>query len=141
MARYKTAGREAVISFFRSNPDKQFSAEEIFTELAPVDCDGEKAPGKSSVYRILSRLCDEGIIRRYRDNGKSNCLYQLSKTDDSCDCHFHLKCTECGRVFHLECPHSDDLLSHVRSDHGFKVDPGRSMLYGVCRRCNGGSDD
>lgn len=30
---------------------------------------------------------------------------------------------------------SQELLAHIREEHGFRVDSGRSILYGLCREC------
>lgn len=130
--RYNTAAREAVLAFFRATPDRQFTTEQVFEGLSKAN--EQKIPGKSTVYRLLSRLSDEGLLRRFRDSGDANCLYQYSGTK-GCEHHFHMKCTECGKVYHLECERSDDLLFHVLSEHGFKVNCGLSMLYGQCDKC------
>lgn len=130
---YNTAAREAVIGFFRSNPDRQFAAEEVFDALSSAAED--KKPGKSTVYRLVSRLCEEGKLRRYRDGHGSNSLFQYVRSEGGCEKHFHLKCTDCGRVYHLECEKSEELLCHVLSEHGFKINSGLSMLYGRCEKC------
>ncbi|MEE0969301.1 MAG: transcriptional repressor [Clostridia bacterium] len=131
--KYNTAGREAILEFFRSNPDRQFSADQVFAELSEM-C-GEKVPGKSTVYRLLSKLSEEGTILPYRDGGSANCLYQFASKEGGCGSHFHMKCTNCGKIYHLRCRRSEELLCHVLSEHGFKVNLGKSMLYGVCDSC------
>ncbi len=131
--RYNTAAREAIIEFFSENPDRQFTADEVFEGLT-AKC-APKAPGKSTVYRLLSQLLEEGMLRRFRDGADSNYLYQHSSKNQKCDFHFHMKCTECGKIYHLECEKSDDLLYHVLSEHGFAVNCSKSMLYGQCQKC------
>ena len=133
LVRYNTAAREAIIGFFRTNPDRQFTTEQVFENI--VELSGGKTPGKSTVYRLISRLYEEGALRRFRDGSDSNYLYQCARGDGGCEHHFHMKCTECGRVYHLECEKSDDLLCHVLFEHGFKINSGISMLYGECENC------
>ena len=61
-------------------------------------------------------------------------MYQyIGETD--CRQHFHLKCLSCGKLTHLRCGMSQELLAHIREEHGFRVDSGRSILYGLCREC------
>lgn len=132
--RYNTAAREAIVAFFCSNPDRQFTAEAVFDEISVLL---SKAPGKSTVYRLLSRLNEEGLLRRYRDGDDAVIRYQLIR-GGGCDHHLHMKCTECGRIYHLECERSHDLLGHLLEEHGFRINSGISMLYGECEKCRKG---
>jgi Fur family ferric uptake transcriptional regulator len=142
---YQTPARRALVDFFASHPDRHFTAEQICTLL----CDAGDRPagssprgefiGKSTVYRQLSRLCAEGRLRRFEDvspDGGAVHVYQYVPSE-GCEVHFHLKCLRCGRVCHLECGQTDALLAHVRATHGFSVDCGSSILYGLCAACGG----
>lgn len=132
--KYNTAAREAIIAFFCSNPDRQFTADSVFEQISAIL---SKAPGKSTVYRLLSKLSEEGVLRRCRDGADPVILYQLIR-DGECEKHLHMKCTECGRVYHLECERSENLLGHVLDEHGFRINSGISMLYGECKKCRKG---
>ncbi len=133
---YKTAGRQRLLSFFSAHPDRQFTADEIAATLQET----ASSASKSSLYRHLSELCADGVLRKYRDEGQSAYVYQYVAAGN-CSRHFHLKCMDCGRIIHLECDMTDALLSHILSDHRFRVDSGRSILYGVCTSCGEGKDD
>ncbi len=131
---YNTGGKSSVLNFFRSNRDLQFTADDVIAALAErCKSTGEKMPGKSSVYRIISNFEQEGVLRCYTDGDTSKRLYQYS--GEHCDSHFHLKCSGCGKVVHLECRIGDELLRHISSDHGFFVSAGRSVLLGECSSC------
>lgn len=132
MAVYNTKGKRAVIEILQNNPERQLSAEDIFILL------GENAPGQSSIYRILSSLQKSGDVRREKNESGEGCVYQYAKSL-GCNDHFHLKCSACGKVTHLRCSVSDELVSHILSDHGFVVDSGKSVLYGKCEKCMGGT--
>lgn len=129
---YNTAAREALVSFLASNPDRQFTTDQIFESL--IEISGNKNPGKSTIYRLLSKLCHEGVVQRSRDDG-ANYLYRYIEEDRNCEGHLHMKCLECGRVYHLECEIGDELMRHVGSEHGFEINSGLSMLYGECGDC------
>ena len=128
---YKTAGRQRLLDFLQSHPDRQFTVDELAVDLSRIT---QKNPGKSTLYRHLSELCDEGTARKYRSDTQSAYVYQYVGTGDCCH-HFHLKCLSCGELVHLECTVSEELLSHISSHHRFCVDSGRSILYGTCDSC------
>ena len=128
--RYKTAGREALISFFRRNPDRQFTVDELYQEV-----NEQASTGKSSLYRHLTELCDVEILRKFHGTEKRGTLYQYIGSECDCKDHFHLKCTACGRVSHLDCFASADFAEHILHEHGFLINCGHSVLYGVCSAC------
>ena len=130
MAHYSTKGKRLVAALLEKYPEKQMSAEEIFVAL------GTEAPGQSRVYRILAALCDDGNARRERRADGDGYRYQYSE-NLGCDSHFHLKCTECGKVVHLRCHVVDELKEHIFSEHGFIVDSGKTVFYGKCAECGG----
>lgn len=132
---YKTAGRQRLLNFLQSHPDRQFPVDELSDELNRAEDALGSRSSKSTLYRHLSELCDEGTVRKYRSDTQSAYVYQYVGMGDCCH-HFHLKCLSCGALVHLECAVSQELLNHIRSDHHFKVDSGRSILYGTCEGCS-----
>ncbi|MBQ9760771.1 MAG: transcriptional repressor [Clostridia bacterium] len=126
---YKTTGRARIGSFFAKNPDRQFTTEEICRAINGSDV------GRSSVYRHLSELCEADVIRKFHSASRNCSVYQY--VGAACDCrdHFHGKCIVCGTIEHLGCHDSAHFAGHLLEEHGFAVDCGRSILYGVCARC------
>ena len=127
---YNTEKRTKVIEFFKRNTASAFTAEEICHSIL----DGER--GKSTVYRILSRLVDDGEIRRISDAKTRRVTYQYVGCGE-CTEHLHLKCKVCGRLIHL-----DDVTSHILEKciftrEGFALDGG-ALIYGSCEGCRGG---
>lgn len=136
---YKTAGRQRLLNFLQSHPDRQFPVDELTDELNRANDAREAKSSKSTLYRHLSELCDEGTVRKYRNDTQSAYVYQYVGRGECCH-HFHLKCLSCGALVHLECAVSQELLCHIQSDHHFRVDSGRSILYGTCEKCAGMGD-
>ena len=131
---YNTDGKTAVLDFFKAHRDRQFTADDVMIALeAEHGESGVKLPGKSSLYRIISKFEQAGVLRCFVDRETSKRLYQYA--DEHCENHFHLKCSECGQVVHLECEISEQLLHHISSDHGFSVSAGQSILLGECAEC------
>lgn len=127
---YKTSQHEALLDFFRSGSKEQYSSEEIITALC---ADGSL--GKSTLYRQLSRMTEEGELRRFHEGKRV--LYQYAHQHSGCEGHFHLKCQGCGRLIHLSCNQVSGLAQHISSAHGFTLDLKQSVLYGLCEGCRG----
>ena len=122
---YKTRQRELITELFINNPNRQFSANDTAEIM-------NGKIGKSTVYREISRLCDEGFLRKYPGSDGLT-MYQLSGKD--CHGHFHLKCTNCGKIVHLDCLMMNDICSHITFHHGFDIDISKTMLFGICEDC------
>ncbi|MBE6586593.1 MAG: hypothetical protein E7645_08785 [Ruminococcaceae bacterium] len=134
---YKTEGKTRLIEFFSGHPDIQYTADQLHTALeeAYPEAYTGKSTGKSSLYRQLSGLIEEGTVRKFRDDTQSAYVYQYVACG-ACSHHFHLKCLSCGKLEHLDCVISDQLLTHISVDHNFCIDRGRSILYGLCADCH-----
>lgn len=129
---YHTAGREKLLETLAEHPGRQMTVEELTRTLMREHV----TVGKSTVYRVIGKLCEEGKVRRMRDEARGCYVYTYAEDTQNCDGHhFHLKCLTCGRLFHLECRHSEALCEHIAGMHHFRVDSGRTMLYGQCESC------
>ena len=123
-ATYQTQQRRAILDFFESGAGKEYTVEELLEGL------GESAPGKSTVYRLVKKLEEDGILRRSTREGTGKAAFGLLG-GDRCAEHLHIRCTGCGLLLHLDNTAQDEL---TRST-GFVIDDSRSMLYGRCARC------
>ena len=127
---YQTAGRRRLVSFLAAHPDCQFTVDELCLAV-----NGDPSVGKSSLYRQLSALCDAETVRKFRNEERGCSVYQYIGNSCSCrDC-FHAKCLRCGRLEHLECGDSVVFARHLMAEHGYAIDCGQSVLYGICRDC------
>ena len=127
---YKTEGKQALIDYLSRNPDRQFTAEELCRAVH-----GSDLTRKSSVYRHLTALCDSETVRKFRNEERSCAVYQYIGKECDCGNHFHEKCLRCGNLRHLDCGDSVAFAEHLLQVHGFAVDRGQSILYGVCAAC------
>ena len=136
---YQTVGRTRLADHLKKiakEPPK--SADEIYMGLsAACTAEGVTAPGRSSVYRMLSAMSEEGEVARFpAGSGEGSSVYQYVGTAHRCDAHLHLHCLSCGSVTHLECGCGDQVAKHLMASHGFCIDRGRSVLYGTCAACS-----
>jgi len=121
---YHTQQKTAVLDFLRENETERYTIDELLSAL------GDEAPGKSSAYRILKKLCDEGLVRRFTRDDTASAVYQLAG-EKCCSEHLHIKCLDCGVLMHLDKLAQEELTKTT----GFIIDDSRSMLYGKCARC------
>lgn len=131
MATYKTHQKEMLLEFLKKNPDKPYSVEEIALGL---EKEYEDAPGKSTVYRLIGQLVDNGTVKRFVKGNSRQFLYQLTGGEE-CHHHLHLKCTECGKLLHMGHELSEKVLSNILGESDFTVEPDSTTLFGCCKEC------
>lgn len=124
---YNTEKRTELLNFLKQQNGRALTVDEI--------CDGilKDGRGKSTVYRLVSRLVDEGVLRRISDGRTRRVTYQYIYSG-SCAEHLHLKCKSCGRLIHLDDVTSHILEKRIMKSEGFVLDDG-ALLYGRCESC------
>lgn len=128
---YQTKQQEAVAALFQRLPKECMTADEAYRLLVTQGMD----VGKTTVYRAITKLCDQGILRRYAPHLSSEAArYQYNACQES---HLHIRCTRCGAMEHLHCDEVEAFARHIRGHHGFVLDEGRTMLVGLCESCAG----
>ena len=131
---YNTSGRRRLIAFLAKNEHTAYSVQSLYEALA---AEGAQTP-KSSLYRLLEKLCETGEVRKFRDEATDLAVFQYVGNDAECARHLHLKCKTCGRLVHLHCDLAGELVSHIAAEHGFRIDSKGSVLWGICRVCGEG---
>lgn len=124
---YRTEGRERILGLLKENPEKSFSAEEIFLKISHTGI------GKSTVFRQLSKLCEAGEVRRLASDDNRAVRYQLLESEH-CKSHLHLKCTSCGKLMHVDESLTRFFEEEIKKSKSFSIDPG-SFIPGVCESC------
>lgn len=131
MAEYMTEQKRALKKILEDNSDKAYTVDELM-ELMRVSV--TEVPGKSTVYRLVTRLADEGIVKKFYKDNSRRAAYQIVM-GESCDCHLHLKCMDCGKLIHLDDKVSDELLCAVKATSNFSVSEQATVLFGMCGDC------
>ena len=117
MKKYDTRQRDYLISFLNQHPDQLLSVRQI------------------AVYRNLSQLEAEGLIRKSVKPGSREAYYQYVGADD-CHSHLHLSCTRCGKTFHMDAEHTTQLTRAMSELDGFNLDILKTVMYGICQDCH-----
>lgn len=129
---YRTRQRELIWNYLCDHRAQHIVAEDIVEHLRAI---GEPV-GKSTVYRYLERLVEEGQVRKFfLEEGMSACYQLAAGEGEDCHEHFHLKCLRCGRLLHIECEYLSEVEQHIFGSHRFRVDNTKTVLYGICEDC------
>jgi Fe2+ or Zn2+ uptake regulation protein len=83
-----------------------------------------KTYNKTSVYRSLETLLEEGLICRQYFN-EAQALYELRE-----DHHTHMVCDNCGKIESTEC-----IYEEPKNNINFKIDHHHVTLVGKCQDC------
>ena len=139
MAEYVTEQKRILKKILEDNSDSAYTVEELMLKIASVYPDGD-VPGRSTVYRLMTHLVEEGSVKRFVRGNSRKFAYQIVM-GEHCDCHLHLKCVDCGKLIHLDETVSDELLEKVRDMSDFSVNEEATVLFGTCGSCKHNKSD
>ncbi len=129
MKKYQTKQRTQLLDFFKTNLHSQFSARQI------ADYFSGGGISLSSVYRNLSQMENEGILKRtFQKNSKEPLFQYLDPLQ--CSGYLHLVCSGCGLTSHMDNIIADNLSQSLKSNNGFMVNLHHATLYGMCENCS-----
>ena len=129
---YKTKQQDFLISYLHEMKGKHFTAEDVRTHFESKQI----SIGIATIYRQLEKLVAEGTLQKYFIDEHSAACFEYSGENCKAEVpHFHLKCEQCGNLFHVECDEIQELSEHLQKEHGFAINPFRTVLYGICNAC------
>lgn len=125
---YMTRQQQAVLEVVKASPEGCATAAELTEQLHQQG----QTVGLTTVYRQLERLAQQGLVHKAVTDQGAYYQYCAAHTEGSC---FLLKCEKCGTIRHLDCSHLGELYRHLEQEHHFRIDPRRTLFYGLCERC------
>ncbi|MBD9241146.1 MAG: transcriptional repressor [Ruminococcaceae bacterium] len=128
---YNTKTRQLILDYLINNRQHAVSAANIQQHL---EAQGVR-PNPTTVYRYLDKLAGEQRVMKYVADKGEKAVFQYVDEGRHCREHLHLKCTVCGRIYHLDCRFMDEVRAHLMAEHGFALQCEGSVLYGLCRAC------
>lgn len=134
--KYKTRQREAILNFLRKNTEPLTSA-----QLAAILQKKGYNTSLTTCYRHLETLYRDGRVEKYFLPNEKSAYYRFLIEKDDVDVHFHLKCAKCGRLDHMTCDQTMDIMQHIFDEHGFRIDFEMTFIYGLCKLCQGKKQD
>jgi len=127
---YNTRQKREMLAFLKRHDLQPYAVDDLMLEMQQR---GEKI-GRSTVYRYLETLTEQGVVRKYQ-NSRGVTLYQHVEDSHACGEHFHMLCRNCGKLYHVSCDLMQSLVSHIAAHHHFKLDPRETTLVGICAEC------
>lgn len=124
---YSTRQGQVLLTFLKQHPGEHFTRRELCSRLEQEGI----SLGKSTVWRYLEKLWEQGLVRRSMPDGKTAC-YSYGCCPAS---HYHLHCNQCQKILHIRCPQLDTLRDHFLQAHGFAMDAFGTTLCGICEEC------
>ena len=128
---YNTQQRKKLVDFLKSNSEKAFTIEEILENMQ-----GEQL-SQSTAYRLMTKLVEDNLVHRSVKGNSRSFVYQYI-SDKTCEGHLHIKCTDCGKVYHLDSGVTSIIQKDIKNNTRFEIDS-HTVLLGKCG-CNGGNN-
>ncbi len=132
-SKYRTKQREILLGYLETVPGVHITAGDAYEYFKP-----QGSPiGQCTIYRQLQSLVDERIINKYIIDANTPACFEYVGADSHEDAEvcFHCKCEKCGKLIHLHCEELEEIQSHLSLEHGFRLDPIRTVFYGLCENC------
>ena len=128
MAKYVTKQRRQLLEYLSWHTDEQMTAHQIADALTQENI------SLSAVYRNLSALEEDGLLKRSIREGTRDVFYQYIAAEE-CKDSLHLSCRVCGKSIHLGEKEAEQLLYSTLESTGFQIDKSETILYGICEDC------
>ncbi len=129
---YRTKQQDLILAYLRTIPSKHFTAEDLKEHFESKQI----KLGAATIYRQLDKLVSEGKLQKYLiDEHSATCFEYIEEQCNPLEQHFHLKCEVCGALIHLACDELNDIKTHLEKEHGFILNPFKTVFYGTCPKC------
>ncbi len=119
-----TQARKLILNILESNPQRHFSAEEIYQILLSHS----EPVGIATVYRILAQFEKAGLLIRHQFEGNTS-LFELSGRNH----HDHLICTNCGAIIEFTNEEIEKLQDEIADKQGFDLVDHALYIFAACR--------
>ena len=129
---YKTRQREELLEYLVSVQGEHITVNDIKIYFQNKG----RSIGVATIYRQLEKMVNEGIVTKYTIDINSPACFEYTAADShEKDVCFHCKCEKCGKLIHLHCEELEEMQGHLKEEHEFKLNPMRTVLYGICIEC------
>lgn len=129
MATYNTMQRTSILSFLETNIGQAFTVKEIVDGIRS-DNAASCSPSESTVYRIMSDLVKNGIVRR-KINHNREYQYRLSNVKSGS---ISIRCKVCGAVQRIDEKVCSEIIDELKNSALIGTD-GDIEILGICDKC------
>lgn len=123
LRRRKTVKKRVIVEQLR-----KMKTHPTATELTEVLQENGEDVSRATVFRVLSSLADEGVIRRVEVENSD------TRYDGNINPHYHFICRICGKVEDIDLPYLAELDEKMRED-GYDIEGHSMEFYGICSEC------
>ena len=120
---YNTKQKTSLIEYLKKQ-NKPHSANNIALNLTQI--------GRSTIFRLLASLENEGIVQSCIENRTRLYIYKNQK----CHEHIHASCSKCGRFIHLD-EDTSKQIEEAMEKSGLSID-GDGVIQCICEKCREG---
>lgn len=128
---YHTKTTDLISQFIFQKREKSFTAGELSEYLKSNGVD----VNKTTVYRNLDKLTENGQLIKHKSLISDGFIYQTVENNHHCEEHMHFQCCKCGSVVHLDDEKTTEYLRSVSDELGLEIDLHLSSLNGICQKC------
>ncbi|MFQ9125572.1 MAG: hypothetical protein ACLR4Z_00660 [Butyricicoccaceae bacterium] len=130
---YHTRQKDSILALLQEQEEQFLTVDEIRLRLTQDGISGRP------VHRLPHRRAPRRGRRRLQGPSvdRSSARYCYVGRPETA-AHGKLVCLQCGATRPLECHMLDELSQHLEGAHGFRIEPSRTVLYGLCAKCADG---
>ncbi len=128
---YRTKTTDVIMQFIQQNHEKGFTASELSAYL----CAHDVKVNKTTVYRNLDKMTENGQLIKQKSLVADGFVYQTAEQSHHCEDHIHFQCCRCGSLIHLSDEKTAEYLRALSDDLGVLIDVHVSSLNGLCPQC------
>lgn len=121
MDKRKTRQREIILEIIK-NDRSHPTIKELYQKVKMVD----QTIGQATIYRNVSRLCEEGILKKIS--------IDVDYYDYIVTPHYHLYCKRCHQLYDIFDESDFDKKKLAKKNH-IQIDSMTLFFKGVCREC------
>jgi Fur family ferric uptake transcriptional regulator len=123
--KYRITRQRAIILDTLAKSKNHLTADEIYERVRP------KMPHISlgTVYRNLDFLCEQGLINKLELGGN------MRRYECRMECHYHVRCIECGKVEDIEFATDKPLEEIIGLECEYEIIEHQLEFIGICPSC------
>lgn len=130
---YATEKRAKILEYLKNHRDEDVCVKDIELHLRESGI----TVNVTTIYRYLDKLEQEGQVLRRTSESGTTASFQYVQPEHACHNHLHMKCSNCGKIYHMDCSFMEEFQKHIYEHHHFVLSCRTSMLYGLCEDCRG----
>ena len=118
-----------LIEYLKEHCNEHLTAEDIYSGLFNQNI------SQATIYRLLSSLTEEGLIKKIHIDDTKPACYQYIKSKCQDSHHYHFICSKCSNMFHFEDDAVLNLKKSLEINQKFYLDTDKTTFYGLCSSC------